>query len=79
MIDREEEMRNNELNSLVLIDSFAVNKIISADLQYNETKVCLLAVSEKYLIEKDEEVNEYFQFIHFIDGKINKEYNLFLK
>ena len=79
MIDREEEMRNKELNSLVLIDSFAVNKIISADLQYNETKVCLLAVSEKYLIEKDEEVNEYFQFIHFIDGKINKEYNLFLK
>ena len=77
IIERNQEMKDNEFSSAVIIDSFAVNKInISVDAEFSETKICFLALSEKYLIEKDEinqDINEYYEFIHFIDGKIDRE------
>jgi len=77
VIDINQEMKTNDLNNAIIIDSFAVNKINnSIDVEYSETKICFLAISEKYLIEKDEinqEINEFYEFIYFIDGKIDKE------
>ena len=77
IIEKNHEMKTNDLNSAIIIDSFAVKKIdISVDVEFSETKVCFLGLSEKYLIEKDEinqDINEFYEFIHFIDGKIEKE------
>jgi hypothetical protein len=77
VIDINQEMKTNDLNNAIIIDSFAVNKINnSIEVEYSEAKICFLAISEKYLIEKDEinqEINEFYEFIYLIDGKIDKE------
>ncbi len=72
MIDRDQVLKTNDLNCAIIIDSFAVNKVFSVDVQ----KICFLSISDKYLIEKDEtnhDITDFYEFIHFIEGKINKE------
>lgn len=79
MLNKNEAIALHDLNSVKIIDSFAVKKLFLNEKNNNELieeKICFLTLSDKYLIEKDETnstIFNFYEFIHFFDGFIDKE------
>ncbi len=72
-MDREQELSElAQMNTLVIIDSFPVNKMVEDDV----SMMTFLNINERYLIEKDinnSTVQSFYEFVNLFEMRIKEQ------